>query len=165
MSITLEQLLQSRDERVKHQKDLLGKNPGKSLLCLTVQLPGPEKRNRTSLAIAKAGVDAVREAFKPEYEELRDLETGYEAYFLIPLSGTEAKRIACQIEDTHSLGRLMDLDIVTPDGLVGRECLGLAPRKCLLCDNEVRYCMRARTHTVSELLARIEEMVKVCCAS
>ena len=165
MSITLEQLLQSRDERVKHQKDLLGMYPGKSLLCLTVQLPGPEKRNRTSLAIAKAGGDAVREAFKPEYEELKDLETGYEAYFLIPLSGTEAKRIACQIEDTHPLGRLMDLDIVTPDGLVGRECLGLAPRKCLLCNNEVRYCMRAKTHTVSELLARIEEMVKVCCAS
>lgn len=165
MSITLEQLLQSRDERVKHQKDLLGMNPGKSLLCLTVQLPGPEKRNRTSLAIAKAGVEAVREAFKPEYEELRDLETGYEAYFMIPLSGTEVKRIACQIEDTHPLGRLMDLDIVTPDGLVGRECLGLQPRKCLLCDNEVRYCMRAKTHTVSELLERIEEMVKVCCAS
>ena len=165
MSITLEQLLQSRDERVKHQKDLLGMYPGKSLLCLTVQLPGPEKRNRTSLAIAQAGVEAVREAFKPEYEELRDLETGYEAYFMIPLSGTEVKRIACQIEDTHPLGRLMDLDIVTPDGLVGRECLGLQPRKCLLCDNEVRYCMRAKTHTVSELLERIEEMVKVCCAS
>jgi len=165
MSITLEQLLKSRDERVEHQKDLLGSYPGKSLLCLTVQLPGPEKRNRTSLAIAKAGVEAVREAFKPEYEELRDLETGYEAYFMIPLSGTEVKRIACQIEDTHPLGRLMDLDIVTPDGLVGRECLGLQPRKCLLCDNEVRYCMRAKTHTVSELLERIEEMVKVCCAS
>jgi len=165
MSITLEQLLKSRDERVEHQKDLLGSYPGKSLLCLTVQLPGPEKRNRTSLAIAQAGVEAVREAFKPEYEELRDLETGYEAYFMIPLSGTEVKRIACQIEDTHPLGRLMDLDIVTPDGLVGRECLGLQPRKCLLCDNEVRYCMRAKTHTVSELLERIEEMVKVCCAS
>lgn len=190
MSITLEQLLKSRDERVEHQKDLLGSHPGKSLLCLTVQLPGPEKRNRTSLAIAQAGVEAVREAFKPEYEELRDLETGYEAYFLVSLPAAEAKRLACHIEDTHPLGRLMDIDVLhasasptasksyfsgrcpknqfseaiakpTHVGAISRADIGLESRKCLLCDNEVRYCMRARTHTVGELLARIEEMVKV----
>ena len=175
MPVTLEQLLQSRDNRAKHQKDLLEAHPGRSLLCMTVQLPGPEKRNDISLAIAKAGVKAVREAFEPEYEELRDLETGYEAYFLLLLSGEDAKRTACHIEDTHPLGRLMDLDVVVGhddpvmSGSTGhlhpisRESLGLKPRKCLLCDNEVRYCMRAKTHTVSELLARMEEMVKVCC--
>jgi holo-ACP synthase CitX len=194
MSITLEQLLKSRDERVEHQKDLLGTHPGKSLLCLTVQLPGPEKRNRTSLAIAQAGVEAVREAFKPEYEELRDLETGYEAYFLVSLPAPETKRLACHIEDTHPLGRLMDIDVITPTvsychserseesvsqtaegnyfscsspknqfpsaiGAVSRADIGLEPRKCLLCGNEVRYCMRAKSHTTSELLVRIEEMV------
>ena len=161
MSITLEQLLKSRDERVEHQKDLLGSHPGKSLLCLTVQLPGPVKRNRTSLAIAQAGVEAVREAFKPEYEELRDLETGYEAYFLVSLPAPETKRLACHIEDTHPLGRLMDIDVFTPThiGAISRADIGLEPRKCLLCGNEVRYCMRAKSHTTSELLARIEEMV------
>ena len=163
MPVTLEQLLQSRDKRAKHQKDLLEANPGRSLLCLTVQLPGPEKRNKTSRAIAQAGVQAVREAFCPEYEELRDLETGYEAFFLVSLSGMDAKRLACQIEDTHPLGRLMDLDTLTAEGPIGRESLGFPPRKCLLCDNEVRYCMRAKTHTVSELLAKIEVMVKECC--
>jgi holo-ACP synthase CitX len=179
MSITLEQLLKSRDERVEHQKDLLGTHPGKSLLCLTVQLPGPEKRNRTSLAIAQAGVEAVREAFKPEYEELRDLETGYEAYFLVSLPAPETKRLTCYIEDTHPLGRLMDIDVLTTHtavgnyfscsspknqfpsviGAISRADIGLEPRKCLLCGNEVRYCMRAKSHTTSELLVRIEEMV------
>ena len=166
MSVTLEQLLQSRDNRAKHQKDLLESHPGRSLLCLTVQLPGPEKRNETSLAIAKAGVTAVRETFEPEFEELRDLETGYEAYFLVSLSGEDAKRSACHIEDTHPLGRLMDLDVVEMADLTGhllpisRESLGLKPRKCLLCDNEVRYCMRAKTHSKEELLSRIEQMLK-----
>ena len=46
---------------------------------------------------------------------------------------------------------------------ISRADIGLEPRKCLLCDNEVRYCMRAKTHTTAELLARIEEMVKLCC--
>ena len=182
MPVTLEQLLQSRDNRAKHQKDLLDSHPGRSLLCMTVQLPGPEKRNKYSLAIAKAGVEAVREAFSPEYEELRDLETGYEGYFLVPLPAVEAKRLACRIEDTHPLGRLMDIDVLVQNTeenyfscsspknqfssviCLSRCDIGLEARKCLLCGNEVRYCMRAKTHTTAELLARIEEMVKECCA-
>jgi holo-ACP synthase CitX len=191
MPITLAELLDSRDKRVEHQKDLLGANPGKSLLCLTVQLPGPEKRNATSLKIAHAGVEAVRKAFVPVYEELRDLETGYEAYFLVDLPAREAKRLACQIEDTHPLGRLMDIDVLykpqpvvenyfsqdfaknqfsttstKPAHLnmevmpVGRTEIGLEARRCLLCGNEVRYCMRAKLHTKEELLSRIEQMLK-----
>jgi holo-ACP synthase CitX len=194
MPVTLEQLLQSRDNRAKHQKDLLGEYPGRSLLCMTVQLPGPEKRNRMSLAIAKAGVQAIREAFEPTYEELKDLETGYEAYFLVDLPALETKKRACQIEDTHPLGRLMDIDVLTlpvsenppsrpvsgnyfsqgfaknqfPETstrparveTVSRLDIGLEARRCLLCGNEVRYCMRAKTHSKEELLSRIEQMLK-----
>lgn len=43
---------------------------------------------------------------------------------------------------------------------VSRADIGLAPRRCLLCENEVRYCMRAKTHTTSELLERIEQLLK-----
>ena len=162
MGVTLEQLLASRDLRAQHQRDLLGKYPGRSLVCLTVQLPGPEKRNDTSLRIARAGVDAVRAAFSPEFEELKDLETGFEGYFLVPTAPQEAKLKACVVEDTHPLGRLMDLDVVFgPDGaILSRQDLNLAPRRCLLCDQPARYCMRAKTHSQAQLLERIEQMVK-----
>jgi len=200
MPVTLEQLLDSRDKRASHQKDLLGSNPGKSLLCLTVQLPGAEKRNNHSLAIAKAGVEAVRKAFKPDYEELKDLETGYEGYFLVSLPPIEAKRLACHVEDTHPLGRLMDIDVLyepqpepqvdhqpeepqpvvenyfsqgfaknhfsptstrlTRLAAVGRTEIGLEPRRCLLCGNEVRFCMRAKSHSTEELLKRIEQILQ-----
>lgn len=193
--ITLEQLLESRDRRAAHQRQLLDAHPGRVLLCLTVQLPGSVKRNQLSLAIARAGVEAVREAFKPEYEELMDLETGYEGYFLVPMDPLEAKRRACQLEDTHPLGRLMDLDVLVSavsarpaafeKGMeicsasakkyadataehtstpcieaIGREDIGLEPRRCLLCAQPARVCMRAHTHSREELLAKIEEMVK-----
>jgi holo-ACP synthase CitX len=193
--ITLEQLLESRDRRAAHQRQLLDAHPGRVLLCLTVQLPGSVKRNQLSLAIARAGVKAVREAFKPEYEEFKDLETGYEGYFLVPMDPLEAKRRACQLEDSHPLGRLMDLDVLVSAAsarpvefekgmeicsasannyadataehtstpcieAIGREDIGLEPRRCLLCAQPARVCMRARAHTQEELLAKIEEMVK-----
>lgn len=159
--VTLTQLLASRDRRAQHQKDLLGTHPGKSLLCLTVQLPGSEKRNDLSLRIARAAVDAVRGSFPVDEAELLDLETGYEGYFILSLDPVVAKRQACHIEDTHPLGRLMDLDVLSGDNalLTDRLALGLPPRRCLICDRPARYCMRARTHGQEELLARIEQMV------
>jgi len=157
--ITLEQLLQSRDARVAFQQKLLKDYPHRSLLCFTVQLPGPEKRNAVSLIIAQAGLEALQQLFPGCLASEKDLETGYEAYFLVPLEPMEVKRITCKLEAEHPLGRLMDLDVLGPEGAVSRANLGLEPRKCLLCDREVRYCMRARSHTTEELLARIIKMV------
>ena len=42
---------------------------------------------------------------------------------------------------------------------IGREELGLGPRKCLLCDRPARECMRARTHSIEELLENIQTLV------
>ena len=88
--------------------------------------------------------------------QVKDLETGYEAYLAVNLPPRLVKTLCCEIEDTHPLGRLMDIDVVGVD----RAAIGLPPRKCLLCENEVRYYMRARTHSAEELLGRIEEMIK-----
>ncbi len=157
--ISLDQLLLSRDARVALQQKMLEEHPGCCVVCLTVQLPGPVKRNATSLVIAKAGADALRARFPGAPLTERDLETGFEAYLPLPLSPLEAKRIACEIEETHPLGRLMDIDVIGAEGPVSRDAIGLNPRRCLLCGNEVRYCMRAHSHTREELLEKIEEIV------
>ena len=158
--MTLEDLLASRDVRVAHQAELLGKYPGRTLLCLTVIPPGPAKRSLASLTIAAAAVEAVHAGFAPVYEELRDLETGYEGYFVVDLSAEDAKRRAVALEEQHPLGRLFDLDVIV-DGPrpLGREELGLPGRKCLICGKPVRECMRERKHTTEELLRKYESIV------
>ena len=163
MEITLDQLLASREERASFQKELLKSYPGRTLVCLTVIMPGKVKRNQQSLVVAQAAVTALVSAFGSEMLklELRDLPTGYEAYLVTPLSNEDAKRETCRIEDTHPLGRLFDLDVIDSDGVpVSRESIGLSPRKCLVCDNEARFCMRNRTHTMAELSAKIDEMIE-----
>ncbi len=163
MEITLDRLLASREERASFQKELLKSHPGKTLVCLTVIMPGKVKRNLQSLVVAQAAVTALVSAFGDSMLrlELRDLPTGYEAYLVTPLSNDEAKRETCRIEDSHPLGRLFDLDVIDADGVpVSRESIGLNPRKCLICDREARWCMRNRTHTADELSARIDEMIE-----
>ena len=54
----------------------------------------------------------------------------------------------------------MDIDVLAAGGhLLDRSSVGLEPRRCLLCDQPARYCMRAHTHTTAELLCKIEQMV------
>lgn len=163
MEITLDRLLASREERASFQKELLKSFPGKTLVCLTVIMPGKVKRNLQSLVVAEAAVTALVSAFGDSMLklELRDLPTGYEAYLVTTLSNEEAKRMACGIEDTHPLGRLFDLDVIDADGIpLSRTAIGQSPRKCLVCGNEAAYCMRARTHSQAELSARIDEMIE-----
>lgn len=162
MPITLHELLASRDSRHAMQLKLLAENSGKTLVYLTVVMPGSVKRNSLSLTVAHAAVEAMRRVFCPEEGCLteRDLATGYEAYLLTPMSQLDAKRVAVKIEDTHPLGRLFDIDIIDKDGVpVSRDRVGGEPRRCLVCDREARYCMRMRWHTQEEILAKVNEIV------
>ncbi len=188
--ISLDELLAARDARHEKQLSLLREHPGQTLVCLTVIMPGSEKRNALSLAVANAAVGALRSAFPDSEIETCDLETGFEAYLLVPLSEIDAKRIAVRIEDMHPLGRLFDVDVIQrvfstseqPTSPIAkppispaapsfssarlvnavplsRGAVGSAPRRCLLCDNEARLCMRQHTHTHEELMTRIQQLV------
>ena len=113
-----------------------------------------------SLAIARAALAAIREAFPERIkDEERDLDTGFEGYFIVDMPLADAKRTACRIEDTHPLGRLMDIDVITADGPLSRGSIGLPERRCLLCDQPARVCMRARNHTAAQLLDKIKELL------
>lgn len=161
--ISLEQLLRSRDERYARQVALMERFPGRTLVCMTVVLPGPVKRDARSLKVAEAGVEAVQEMLCPEVHELYDLETGYEGYFIVEGFLLDVKRACCHIEDTHPYGRLMDLDVLEPVGEgvapVSRDRVGLEPRRCLLCDRPARECMRSHRHSYEELLRKIDEIL------
>ena len=184
--VTLNELLASRDSRHAMQQKLLAEHSGKTLVCLTVVMPGSVKRNQQSFIVAHAAVEQMIESYElgvrndelgVRNDELgirndelgvrfggrlieRDLETGYEAYLITDLPLLEAKRIAVQIEDSHPLGRLFDIDIIDKDGVpVSRDRVGSHPRRCLVCNREARYCMRMRWHTQEEIWERINAMV------
>ena len=142
MEITLDALLQSRDSRHALQQQLLQQHPGGTLVCLTVVMPGSVKRNLYSVVTAQAALTALLDRLGEHVSatRARDLATGYEAYLITDLPALEAKRVTCDIEDSHPLGRLFDI-------------------RCLLCEHEARWCMRNRSHTQEELMAHIQKLV------
>lgn len=101
------------------------------------------------------------------YQEERDLATGFEAYLVVSMPPEQAKKLCCDIEDTHPLGRLMDIDVIvdssTSPGMteelsvrpLGRADIGRPERRCLLCGKPARECMRAHTHTQEEIQSAI----------
>ncbi len=161
MAVTLEMVLASRDERSLLQRRMLASAPGLALVVATVVVPGPGKRTEVTLRIAGAMDRALRQAFDGLVREevSRDLPTGYEGFFLVDTTCAEAKRLAVRVEETHPLGRLFDIDVIGPDGVpLSRTGSGGAPRRCLLCGDNARICMRERKHSIDELTDYIRSL-------
>jgi holo-ACP synthase len=161
---SLPEILRSRDERAALQRSLISRFQV-PLLCLLVNMPGPVKQGEASRLIHSAGCQAVLAMLAQNglaciYQEKRDLKTGPEGYFLIDSDLVQLKTLACQVEDSHPMGRLFDLDVIGLDfEPLSREALGLERRRCLICGQDAAVCSRSQKHSLAELLQIIEQIV------
>ena len=160
MEVTLKQLLDSRENRVWYQQELLDKHGG-VLVSVTLNIPGPIKDKPEYRKVMEWGMEALLAAFGASviHSETRFLKTGAEGYVCLEgLEKTEAKYLAVIIESMSPKARLLDIDIMDKDGAVSRSELGLDARKCLICDEDAKACARSQKHSMEELIARVEEL-------
>ena len=163
--VTLQQILDNREARVDFQRILL-RGYGCALVCFTVNMPGNIKRCAPSLAVYRAGVDTLRQRLAGHvlYYKKLDYPTGYEAYFAVDLPAEDLKSMLVQLEETHPMGRMMDLDVLRPDGTaVSRGELGLPRRKCLVCGEDAKVCARSQAHDAASLKAVIQRITGEVC--
>ena len=74
------------------------------------------------------------------------------------LSGRKnTKILTTEIEETHPIGRLFDIDVIDTDG---QKLSRPSYRKCIICGCQAQECARTRKHTVEEMQAKIEEMLE-----
>jgi holo-ACP synthase len=162
-SVTLEAMLAARDARVVRQNEALAAH-NLPLISVTLVTPGPVKsgmRPHRLMQAALAAIDASlsRERWPAIVRQVFWLPTGPEALYVVNADSHALKTALIELENRHALGRLWDLDVITRDGSVGRGQLGIAPRRCLICDEAAHACSRSRRHSLPELIARIENMV------
>lgn len=159
---SLEDMLAARDRRNERQRQHFLTTPNITLVVATVVAPGEQKLSRATDVVADAMEDALRLQFAPHIITLdrHAYVSGHEVWLTLSCSPVEAKQAAVRIEDTHRLGRLFDIDVIQSDlRPMSRKDIGMAPRKCLLCDNEARLCMRMRLHTPEDIKHHIETLV------
>ena len=165
MEVTLLEILDAREKRVAKQQALLTKYQ-KPLLCFTMNIAGPEKNNpliTKGFLLGKAMLHTQLHASSiPILQEEESIAaTGCEGFFIVDSDPLCLKNLAAQIEDGSSVGRLFDMDVLTPDGAkISREALGLPGRTCLICGGPVHICSRSRTHSVEVLQTKTTELLQ-----
>lgn len=159
-TISLEQILQAREDRVINQNKLL-KDYKKCLVSLTLVIPGAMKSSSAALFIFNTAIETLTTHIQalnwPILNKTTNLvDTGPEAFFIIDAPSKKVKKETAQLEDTHPLGRLWDMDIISPlEGSLSRRSILVPPRQCLVCDQVAHACARSRTHTLEALQANI----------
>lgn len=156
MDVTLLEMLEARENRALRQRQLR-EQYGKTLICYTMNIAGPVKNSPQIRAgfllglrllerqLSAAGVEVVHR------EQIQE-KTGNEAMLVVNREPMAVKALTVALEDGTTLGRLLDLDILRPDGSkVDRQELGLEGRTCLICGGMAQACARSRTHTVAQL--------------
>jgi holo-ACP synthase/triphosphoribosyl-dephospho-CoA synthase len=160
--VSLEELLAERDRRAQRQGELLsryrslapsGVEP--SLLSFSLNIPGEYKRFpladrcfQEELRITRLSLEAER--IPIIYAESSQRAAGYGAFIIAGAEAERLKDLAENIEDTHSLGRLFDIDVLKATGDKLSRLDGGRP--CLICGKPAFPCARSKAHDPEELI-------------
>lgn len=162
--ITLPQLIASRDARKARQQEWL-EHHAITLISFTVVAPGPVKDSELTRRIFNHGLRALRQIAEQSAWEIKKqislaLPTGPEGLLAIDAPAYQVKRMAMELEQTHPLGRLWDIDVLEPHGkILSRSDFELPPRNCLICKQPATVCAREQTHPLADLIAHMEAML------
>ncbi len=158
IEVSLRDILNAREARVRRQQSLLTKYQT-PLLCFTMNIAGPVKTMPLIERGFRAGVEMLDKRLSQEkilFREIRVLSTGCEAIYAISISAPELKLLCIDIEDTHPLGRLFDMDVMDTDGTKLERSV---QRGCMVCGATGRGCAASRAHSVETLQRVTWEML------
>ena len=158
--VVLTDMLACRERRVNTQNAYIQKYHC-PVISFCMNIPGPIKTNdkikKAFLSGKEALFDALQKKNIPVLSQIEfDDKTGNEIILAVNYPADKIKELTTEIEETHPFGRLFDMDVIGTDG----EKLSRGVyRKCLICGCQAQECARSRKHTVSEMQAKIEEIL------
>ena len=161
MEISLHQILDARERRAARQRALLAQF-GKPLICFTMNIAGPVKYSELIARGFRLGCTLLESQLQGEgipivHFEQEEAETGCQAFYAVDCASAQAKALCVQIEEQLPVGRLFDMDVLSPDG---RKEERSTPRRCLLCDQPAQVCGRSRAHSVEALQRRTNQLLR-----
>lgn len=151
----MDKILNAREARSKLIKS---KASDSFVIVIKANIIGPTKNTYYSKIIINIFLGIILRDLKILNYEFRSSLDG-DFYILNTLALlTKTKEYLINLEDTHPLGRLVDLDLYNIDGPLSRRDLNIAARKCLVCSNDAVYCMRIKNHSLAVVEAKSVEI-------
>ena len=159
--VELPAMLAWRETRSLLQKKII-ESYNLPLLSFTLNIPGPVKTNKELLQLFQLGLSSIKHELQNinidiEKQEERHADTGDECFLALRGDAILIKEKMTALEENHPLGRLFDIDVLDA---TGRKLSRPQPRRCLICGEQAQACARSRRHSVGELTAKIEAMLK-----
>lgn len=153
-------MMKAREKRAELQAELIEKF-GFPVVCVGLNIAGAVKTGKAYLYVFNSFVSKIKAVFKSlgarvHFEELCYEKTGYEAFFSVEASAGELKQVFLSLEETESLGRLVDIDIVDVDF---KKLSRPKPRPCLVCGRDDLGCSARRSHDVKTIIEKTDYMI------
>lgn len=166
-AIDLLAMLDAREKRSLRQHQLFQQFPQATLLCATLNIPGPIKRSEVLRSVFDRVMEEVVGELHLEqilFQKVLDQDTGIELYLVTQQEAKTVKQLMMEIEESKPIGRLFDLDVLEMKagevtGL-SRSAMGYPTRRCFMCNEDAKECGRSRKHSVEEMQQKIEMLIK-----
>lgn len=142
-------LLNNREVRVALQKSLQDQYK-KTLIVIKANYPSNYKISNFTNYLTTKVFYQIKNEGKIIYYEASLTNEGL-IYYLISEEESEiVKKKMIELENTI-LTRLVDIDVYSNNKAISRNDLGIAPRKCYLCNLDARICTRNQNHNLDEI--------------
>ena len=159
-------VLDAREQRAARQRDWLRLQEDCCLVSVTMNIAGPVKSTPLIRDGFRAGMALVDDTLRNlglavcRQEEWLP-NTGCEAFRLVQGPADEVKRAMIGVEESSRFGRLLDIDVLGPDGVpLSRTELGLPVRLCLVCGEPSQVCGRSQRHSYDQLRDVTNEIIR-----
>lgn len=137
-----------------------------AVVQLTIAAPGRRKNGEDIAAAAEFGARAWEERAAVLGVPLVATErwsgpAGPCRLWVAGADPRETKSLIIGLEDGCGLGRLWDFDVYDERGdHVGRDILGIPPRRCYICGEIAAVCAGRRVHPIEEVERRFDELLR-----
>lgn len=157
--ITLGELLEYRERKATAYNRILENFP--CVLCLSVNIPGPVKKNSASELFFEEGKRMIEEEFSGK-TEVYNSNCGDFCLLGIQEDPFFVKKRTVKLESAFNWCRMLDIDVITKEGPIERSILQLPPRTCFVCGNNAKTCSSQASHSKEEICSEIEKFFCGC---
>lgn len=152
----IDQILDAREQRAFQVRDALNKSP--LVLLIKANTPGLNKNIWLSKYLVLLFRKLLEHTCEPCESSFYESMDG--PYVIIHLPEDDVmsiKHFLMHIEETHPLGRFIDLDLFNePFKSISRVDIDAPLRTCMLCDKSAIECMRNQNHSLIDIKNHIQ---------